>query len=49
LDDEGPAEGSGEDTVAEQEVWVDVDLFREAALEIRRTREPAAYRAALNL
>ncbi|MDP8951389.1 MAG: hypothetical protein M3N18_03965, partial [Actinomycetota bacterium] len=33
----------------EGELWVDVDAFQEAALEARRTRWPAAYRAALNL
>jgi DNA-binding SARP family transcriptional activator len=33
----------------EGDLWVDVDAFQEAALEARRTRESAAYQAALNL
>ena len=31
------------------ELWLDVDAFEEAAATARRSREPAAYRAALNL
>src|SRR5215210_935195 len=31
------------------ELWVDVEAFEEAAATARRSREPAAYRAALNL
>ena len=31
------------------ELWVDVEAFEEAAATARRSRDPAAYRAALNL
>ena len=31
------------------ELWLDVEAFEEAAATARRSREPAAYRAALNL
>src|SRR5215217_7978609 len=31
------------------ELWVDVDAFEQAAAAARRSREPAAYRAALDL
>src|SRR5918998_10425 len=31
------------------ELWLDVEAFEEAAATVRRSREPAAYRAALNL
>src|SRR5215208_5740786 len=31
------------------ELWLDVEAFEEAATTARRSREPAAYRAALNL
>jgi DNA-binding SARP family transcriptional activator len=31
------------------ELWVDVDAFEEAAATARRARDPAAYRAALEL
>jgi predicted ATPase/DNA-binding SARP family transcriptional activator len=31
------------------ELWLDVEVFEEAAATARRSREPAAYRAALNL
>jgi DNA-binding SARP family transcriptional activator len=31
------------------DLWVDVDAFEEAAAAARRSREPAAYRAALDL
>ena len=30
-------------------LWVDVDAFEEAAATVRRTREPSAYRAAIEL
>ena len=33
----------------ESSLWVDVDAFEEAARSARRTREPAVYRAALDL
>lgn len=33
----------------ESELWVDVDAFEEAAATARRSREPAAHRAALEL
>src|SRR5215212_9434989 len=33
----------------EGELWLDVEAFEEAAATARRSREPAAYRAALNL
>jgi DNA-binding SARP family transcriptional activator len=33
----------------EEELWVDVEAFEEAAAAARRSRKPAAYRAALNL
>ena len=32
-----------------EKLWLDVDAFEEAAATARRSREPAAYRAALNL
>src|SRR5215207_5627585 len=31
------------------QLWVDVDTFEEAALSARRSRDPAAYRAAIDL
>ena len=31
------------------ELWVDVDAFEEAAVGVRRSGDPAAYRAAINL
>jgi hypothetical protein len=31
------------------ELWVDVDAFEEAAATARRARDPAAYRAAVEL
>ena len=31
------------------QLWVDVEVFEEAVMVARRTRDPAAYRAALNL
>ena len=30
-------------------LWVDVEVFEEAALTARRSRDPAAYRAAIDL
>ena len=33
----------------ESDLWVDVDAFEEAAATARRTKDPAAYRAALDL
>jgi predicted ATPase/DNA-binding SARP family transcriptional activator/DNA-binding CsgD family transcriptional regulator len=33
----------------ESSLWVDVEAFEEAARTVRRSREPAAYRAALDL
>ena len=52
-----PAEGSGYLASEDEslvpcpggELWVDVDAFEEAAAATRRSREPTAYRAALDL
>ena len=55
----GPAAGAASGFVASRgeqlvlcpggELWLDVDAFEEAVATARRSREPAAYRAALNL
>jgi DNA-binding SARP family transcriptional activator len=40
---------SGEQLLPHGELWVDVDAFEQAAETARRSRDPAAYRAAIEL